>query len=59
MEADIKEEIEGGEVLDVVAEVVVAEVAEMGIGSALILGRVFSSSSITEFFCFISFAWVH
>lgn len=37
MEADIKEEIEGGEVLDVVAEVVVAEVAEMGIGSALIL----------------------
>lgn len=38
-EADIKEETEEGEALDVVAGVVVAEAAEMGIGSALILGR--------------------
>lgn len=40
-EADIKEEIEEDEALDVVAGVVVAEAAEMGIGSALILGRFF------------------
>lgn len=37
-EGAIKEEIAEGEAVDVVAEVVVAEAAEMVIGSALILG---------------------
>lgn len=36
MEADIKEEIEGGEVLDVVAEVVVAEVASIVMAEAVV-----------------------